>query len=106
MMQAPAARVEIRLKVAPKVHHRLSVAAQRAGMPTSTYALLLFEAAYAARVGQERGDEPVDAELDEQVRLVFALAGQADAEAIAKATGVPAARVKKILEGFRKVKAA
>lgn len=103
-MHAQPPKVEIRLRVTTKVHQRISVAAKAAGMPASVYAQLLFDAAYAARVGQERGDEPLDAELDEQVRLVFALAGQADADAIAKATGVPAPRVTRILQAFRKVK--
>ncbi|WP_366928980.1 hypothetical protein [Mesorhizobium sp.] len=43
-----------------------------------------------------------DVELDEQVRLVFACAGQGDIAAIAKATGVKPALVEKILTAWRK----
>ncbi|RUM97893.1 hypothetical protein EET67_09750 [Pseudaminobacter arsenicus] len=97
----PPAPISITIKVPPRAHQRLHEMAKPRGYTTTAYAQLLFDAAFAARVGQERDDPISDAELDEQVRLVFACAGQGDAAAIAKATGVPAARVDRILQALR-----
>jgi hypothetical protein len=74
------------------------------GYSPTAYAQLLFEAGFAARIGQERDDPASDAELDEQVRLVFACAGQGNTAAIAKATGLPEARAVKILDAWKTVK--
>lgn len=93
--------VPVTLQVPPKAYQRLHESAKARGYKPTAYAQLLFDAAFAARVGQERGTPASDGELDEQVRLVFACAGQADTAAIAKSTGVAEARVAKILEGLR-----
>jgi hypothetical protein len=99
-MNAPA--IPVTIKVPPRAHQRLFEAATARGYASAaTYAQLLFEAGFAARVSQERGQPATDAELDMQVRLVFACAGQADRAAIARATGVPEARVERILDGLR-----
>jgi hypothetical protein len=99
-MNAPA--IPVTIKVPPRAHQRLFEAARERGYASAAaYAQLLFEAGFAARVGQERGQPAIDAELDMQVRLIFACAGQADRAAIARATGVPEARVERILEGLR-----
>lgn len=98
-----AQAITITIKVAPRAHQRLHEMAKPKGYTPTAYAQLLFDAAFAARIGQERADPVSDAELDEHVRLVFALAGQADAAAIARATGVPKSRVTQILDGFRQV---
>lgn len=96
-----AAPITIPVKVTPRAHQRLHEMAKAKGYSASGYATLLYEAAFSARIGQERGDPVTDADLDEQVRLVFACAGQADTAAIAKATGIPEPRVVKILQGWK-----
>lgn len=96
-----AATVTLSIPVSQGQHRHLTAAAERLGYPASRYAALLFEAAYAARIGQERESPPADRELDEQVRLVFALAGQASTAAIARATGVPEHRVVRILDAWK-----
>lgn len=98
----PAERKQFAFNVSPKVFEAVAKRARQQGLPPTTFAKMLFEAAFAARVGQERGDPVTDTELDEQVRLVFACAGQGDVAAIAKATGVKAALVEKILTAWRK----
>lgn len=103
MVFRPAEKKQFGFAVSAAVHAGVAARADKLGMAPTTYAKLLFEAGYAARIGQERSEDPADAELDEQVRLVFAPAGQADTAAIARATGVPEPRVVKILEGWRTV---
>lgn len=101
-----AASITINLKVHPKVYQRLHEMGKPRGYTPTAYAHLLFEAGFAARVGQVRDDPISDAELDEQVRLVFACAGQGDPTAIAKATGMPEARVVRILDAWKAPKRA
>lgn len=93
--------ISVTLKVLPRMHQRMHDMGRALGYTGTQYAELLLNAAFAARVGHERGEEPTDRELDEQVRLVFACAGQGSTAAIAKATGVPEHRVVRILEGWR-----
>lgn len=95
--------VALTIKVRPRAYQRLCEMGKARGYQPGTFAQLLFDAAFAARVGQERDDPVADEELDEQVRLVFACAGQGDTGAIAKATGVPQPRVATILAGFKTV---
>ncbi len=97
-----ASPVTISIRMLPRAHQKLHDLAKAKGYSASGYAALLYEAAFAARIGQERGDPVTDAELDEQVRLVFACAGQANTAAIAKATGIPEVRVVRILDGWKK----
>ena len=101
-----AASITINLKVHSKVYQRLHEMGKPRGYTPTAYAHLLFEAGFAARVGQVRDDPISDAELDEQVRLVFACAGQGNTAAIAKATGLPEARVVRILDAWREAKRA
>jgi hypothetical protein len=96
--------VSITIKVAPRAHQCLHAMGKPQGYSPTTYAQLLFEAGFAARIGQVRGAPVTDAELDEQVRLVFAFAGQGNTAAIAKATGMLEARVVKILDAWKTVK--
>lgn len=96
--------ITITLKVLPRMHQHMHEMGRKLGYTGTQYAELLLSATFAARVGQERREEPSDRELDEQVKLVFACAGQGSTAAIAKATGVPEARVVKILEAWRTLK--
>lgn len=96
-----AASITVNLKLHPKVYQRLHDMGKPRGYTPTAYAHLLFDAGFAARVGQVRGDLVTDAELDEQVKLVFACAGQGDTAAIARATGLPEARVVRILDAWR-----
>ncbi len=96
-----ASPVTIGIKVMPRPHQKLHEVAKSKGYTATGYATLLYEAAFAARIGQERDAPVTDVELDEQVRLVFACAGQGDTAAIAKAIGIPPARVEKILKAWK-----
>lgn len=66
----------------------------------SEYAHRLLNAAWAARVSDERGEESGDAALDRQVKQTFLLA-DCEPEFIANALGIPQARVERILDGWR-----
>lgn len=92
--------VQINIRIPGPAYDSLTRSAKARGYSATGYATLLFEAAFAARVGQERGNPASDTELDEQVRLVFALAGQADVGAISKATGIKVQTVERILDGW------
>ncbi|MER9814266.1 hypothetical protein [Mesorhizobium sp. M0129] len=97
-----AERKQFGIAVSPKVYDSVAKRAREQGLSPTGLAKLLFEAGFAARIGQER-DAPVDdTELDHQVTLVFACAGQGDIKAIAKATGVNMALVERILEAWRR----
>lgn len=100
------ASVKIDLRVHPKVYQRLREMGKPRGYTPTAYAHLLFDAGFAARIGQEKDAPVTDVELDEQVRLVFACAGQGDTAAIARATGIPEARVVRILDAWREAKRA
>jgi hypothetical protein len=93
--------ISVTIKLPPRAHQRLHEMAKAKGYPIATYAQLLFDAAFSARVGQERGQPASDAEMDELVKAVFCLAGQVNVKAIAKATGVPEKTVQRILDGWR-----
>lgn len=97
--------VQVGIRISARAHGALAKRASEVGVSPSGYAKMLFEAAFAARIGQERNDPPADAELDEQVRLVFALAGQGSTAAIARATGIPEPRVVRILDAWRQAPA-
>jgi hypothetical protein len=94
--------ISLTIKLPPQAHQRLHAMAKPRGYTASAYAQLLFDAAFAARVGQERETPASDAELDRQVSLVFACAGQGDTNAISRATGVAPARVEAILAAWRR----
>lgn len=93
--------VILNLKLTDQVSRRLNLSAKRLGYSAREYAQLLFEAAFAARIGQERGIPSTDAELDEQVKCVLLLAGKTDTASMARATGIPEARCATILEAVR-----
>lgn len=100
-MMNPVEKKQFGIAVSPKVFDGVAARAKTIGLSPTAYAKILFEAGYAARIGQERGQPLGDAELDEQVKLVFACAGQGDAAAISKATGVKETLVIKILAGLK-----
>ena len=100
-MPAIEARRQVNFTVDPKVYDNLRRRAQAMGnMAVSTYARLLFEAAYAARVGREKGSPTSDQEFDEQVRAVFCMAGDFKPDAIAKALGVSRAFVNRVIKAW------
>lgn len=101
-MFEPAERKQFAFNVSPKVHDAIAKRARERGLSPTAMAKLLFEAGFAARIGQERAAPVDDAELDSQVTLVFACAGQGDVLAIAAATGVKPALVTKILQAWRR----
>ncbi|MGE0425280.1 MAG: hypothetical protein AB7O88_23680 [Reyranellaceae bacterium] len=85
-------------------HARLREEARKHGYAPSVYAQLLFDAAFAARIGQLREQPASDAELDRQVTLALILAGIGDSEEIARATGLPESLVVRILDGWRTIR--
>src|SRR5690606_27518025 len=93
--------VPLTLSLARGVYQRLEERARAFGYRPTQYAQLLFEAAYAARVAREKGEEPPDAALDRCVTLTFLLA-EAEPEGIASALGVPQALVERILAAWRR----
>ncbi len=102
MMADTIERKQFAFAVSPKVHDAVSKRAREQGLSPTGYAKLLFEAGFAARVGQERETPVDDVELDRQVTLVFACAGHGEVAAIARATGVKPALVDRILKAWRK----
>jgi len=100
-MHSPATPKQINMRMEPKIFASVEKRAAEKGYPISTYARLMFDAAYAERIGYERGVPATDAELDEMVRAVFCLSGEFKPEAIAKATGIPETLVSKILAGWK-----
>ena len=93
--------ISVVIKIPPRGHQRLHEMAKVKGYRAAAYAQMLFDAAFAARIGQERAAPVSDTELDEQVRAVLCLAGQFDVPAIAQALGLSEALVGKILDGWR-----
>lgn len=93
-------RVTISFTVEPKVHQNLARRAANLGYKPADYARMLFEAAYAARVRAERGEEDFSSELDRQVRQVFLLA-DVDSDYVAEALAIPKDRVKRIIDGWK-----
>lgn len=100
-MFEPAERKQFAFNVSPKVHDAIAMRAREQGLSATALAKLLFEAGFAARIGQERAAPVDDSELDSQVTLVFACAGHGDVAAISKATGVKPQLVEKILKAWR-----
>ena len=96
-------RAELTLTVAQSLAAGIAGQAGKAGVTPESHARILLEAAFAARCGRCRPDTGAERDLDEQVRLAFACAGQADTAAIARTIGIPEARVMRILAGWRRV---
>lgn len=97
-------QITIPIKVSPKAQQALFTMGKERGFQPSAYAQLLFDAAFATRVGIAR-DMPVsDAELDEMVRATLCLAGEFSTAAIAKRLGISEPLVTRILDGWRKQK--
>lgn len=95
--------VPLSLQIPAVAMATLEKAAEKKGFKPSHYAQMLFDAAFAVRVGIDKRQTPLDRELDEQVRLVFAHAGQGTPSAIARALGMPADRVERILAAWEHV---
>lgn len=76
--------------------------ARTMGKRMSEYVRQLIDAAYAARIAIDRGDESGDTKLDRHVRQVFLLA-DCEPEYIAAALAIPEARVRRIIDAWRSV---
>ncbi len=100
-MKAPAQLTQISFSVPAIVVQNLIKRSGPLNIRASEYARRLFEAAYSARIAQERGGESGDPELDRAVRDVFLLA-DCEPEYIAEAISAPVEWVQKILEGWRR----
>jgi hypothetical protein len=89
---------QINMSVSPVVYARLEQMAKVANMPTGTYARVLLEAAYSARVKPPTGD----LDLDKAVARVALLFGtKFDTATIAETLDVPERLVAKILAAWR-----
>lgn len=93
--------VMVSLAIEPLMYRNVEKRAQTLGLKPSQYLRQLLDAAYAARIGHEKKQTPIDPRLDEMVRACFALAGDRDAATIARATGFPPETVARVLDGFR-----
>lgn len=100
-MKAPAHLTQISFSVPSIVAQNLVKRAGPLNIRATEYARRLFEAAYSARIAQERGETTADAVLDRAVRDVFLLA-DCEPEYIAEAISAPVEWVRKILEGWRR----
>ena len=94
--KAPIRR-QINIAIDERVHTRLTAMAGDAGVPLSTYARTLFEAAYAARCG-ETGDHDLDATV--AAALILTASGM-DAEQIARALGTTEIVALRIVDAWR-----
>lgn len=79
---------------------RMEERARIMGRRLTDYVRLLLDAAYAARCAHEKGEASYDRDLDRQVRLVFLLS-DCEPDFIAETLGLPKARVKAIVEGWK-----
>lgn len=93
---------QISFAIPAKVYDNLKKRSGPLNIKVTEYARRLFEAAFAARVADERGQSSGDTALDNQVRQVFLLA-DCEPEYIADALHMPQERVSKILAGWRQV---
>jgi hypothetical protein len=100
-MGAARGKRQVNIGIDSLVYDNLARRAGQKGLPVATYALQLFEAAYAARIGREKQLPVSDDDLDEQVRAVFCLAGEFKPDAIARALGLSLSLVDKILAGWK-----
>lgn len=91
---------QISFGVPELVFRNLARRSQPLNIRPAEYARRLFEAAYAARIADERREPVDDHTLDSQVRQVFLLAG-AEPDQIADALGLPKERVHRILKAWR-----
>lgn len=93
-----AARIQINFEVEARTKEALDRLAKDAGLARNTYAKMLFNAAFAARTAPPTGDQ----DLDTQVARVGLLWGaQFDTAEIEMLTGIPEARVLRIIEVWR-----
>lgn len=92
--------VSIPLSLPAPMHARLAERAKAQGYKPTQYAQLLLEAAYAARVEQDCGDEPADAALGRCVRLVFMLS-ECEPEFIAETLGLSRELVDRVISGWK-----
>lgn len=95
----PALR-QVSFPVHLKVYDTMAQRAAVMNVRPAEYARRLFEAAYAVRCAQEKGERHDDGELDMHVRLVFLMA-DCELDFIAEALGIGEATVARILEGWR-----
>jgi hypothetical protein len=65
---------KVSVRLSAKAYGSLTAMAESKGYKPSTFAQMLFDAAFTARVGQERGNPVSDHELDLHVRFAAAMA--------------------------------
>lgn len=82
-MNPSSFKVAVRLNA--KAYGSLTAMAESKGYKPSAFAQMLFDAAFAARVGQEQGNPVSDRELDLHVRFATALADGVGAATLERA---------------------
>lgn len=66
--------IKLPVRLSAKAYASLTTMAARKGYKPSAFAQMLFDAAFAARVGHERGAPTSDLEMDLHVRIATAIA--------------------------------
>lgn len=95
-------RRQLNIGIDELVFERLTKMANAAGMPVSSYARVLFEAAYSARCA-ETGDR----DLDATVAAALILSGSdLDTEQVARALKAPEVVIVRILDAWREARLA
>ncbi len=87
-------RISLDISVPLSLHSKLHAAAKAAGVPFAAYCQLLFDQAYAAKVG--RGQ---DVDIDRFVSACVLMAGL-DEEAVSRVLGVELAMVRRVRKAW------
>ncbi|MBC8718206.1 hypothetical protein [Ochrobactrum sp. Marseille-Q0166] len=77
--------IKLPVRLNSKAYASLTAMAERKGYKPSAFAQMLFDAAFAARVGQERGTPISDRELDLHVRFATAISDGIGPETLERA---------------------
>lgn len=89
---------QINITVSPVVHQKLAAMAKEAGAPVSTYARMLFDAAYAAR-HKPTGDAALDASV---ARILLLHRHGVPPAVIAEVVELPPGLVSLTIDAWRK----
>ena len=90
--------VQINFQANDKQAAKLDELARQRGVSRTGYAKLLFDAAFASRVGVQP-----DVDIDDQIRIAIVMHGaRTDTATISKACGLSEATVIKVIDAWRK----
>ncbi|MFS2326544.1 hypothetical protein U2P60_14195 [Brucella sp. H1_1004] len=95
---------KLSVRMNAKSYASLSAMAERKGYKPSVFAQMLFDAAFAARVGQERGAPTSDRELDLHVRFATAITDGVGPETLERAVLLLESHRAKVAASARKAR--